>query len=165
MDDPLATYLHDHVSGATHAVELLQKMRERLEREPLGVFAAQMLVEVQADRDVLRELTSRIGGGSGNPLKEMTGWLAEKASRIKLGGDSHSLGSFEALEYLQIGIRGKWALWRALEQIVAAEPRLAGVDFRSLAARAEAQEAKVDAERLKLSESALRPGVARRAGA
>lgn len=77
--------------------------------EPLGQFAAAMLVEVKADNDVLKELAERIGTGSSG-LKGLSAWVAEKVSRLKLKRDaSDGLGTFEALEFLALGIQGKLA--------------------------------------------------------
>jgi hypothetical protein len=95
MSDALIRYLQDHLAGASHATELLQAMRDHHAEDPLGQFAAQLLREIEADRDV--------------------GALTEKASRLKLKhGEGSGLGTFEALAFLVIGIHGKWALWRAL---------------------------------------------------
>jgi hypothetical protein len=72
-----------------------------------------VLAEVEADREVLARLTERAGGTVGG-MKEWSAWLTEKVSRLKLKhGSSDGLGTFEALEFLVIGIHGKRALWRA----------------------------------------------------
>jgi hypothetical protein len=60
-------------------------------------------MEVEADRITLKSLADTVGGGSDH-LKEFGAWLSEKVSRIKLNSDSHSLGAFEALEFLALGI-------------------------------------------------------------
>lgn len=66
-------------------------------------------------------------------------------SRLKLKQSSpESLGTFEALEFLVLGIHGKWVLWRALNAVAASDSRLAGVDFDRLATRAESQRESVD---------------------
>lgn len=114
MSDPLTTYLQDHLAGSIHAIELLKAMREHHVGEPLGEFATDLLVEIESDRDVLANLTESLGGSVGGP-KEWSAWLAEKVSRLKLKhGSMDDVGTFEALEFLVLGIHGKWALWRAL---------------------------------------------------
>ena len=40
MNDPLATYLHDHLASAVHAIDLLEAIRDEHVSEPLGEFAA-----------------------------------------------------------------------------------------------------------------------------
>jgi hypothetical protein len=155
-DDSLSTYLQDHLAGALHAIELLKAMRAHFEGEPLGVFAREMLVEIESDRQVLARLTERIGGTAGG-MKEWGAWLAEKLSRLKLKhGSGDGLGTFEALEFLVIGIHGKWALWRALEVLASFDPRLQGIDFPHLIGRADSQHQKVDERRLTCVHSVFR---------
>jgi hypothetical protein len=157
MSDPLATYLHDHLAGSVHAIDLLESMRNQHVREPLGLFAARLLIEIEADRDVLRELAERTGIGS-SALKELTAWLGEKVSRVKLSShDATGFGTFEALEFLELGIHGKLALWRALAIVAENDPRLQSTDYARLAARAETQGALVEQQRLKVARTAFRP--------
>jgi len=136
MADPLATYLHDHLAGSVHAVSLLEFIRDQHEREPLGRFASGLLAEIEADRHVLQELADRAGAGSSD-LKEFAAWLSEKVTRLKLRHGGDGLGTFEALEFLELGIHGKWALWRALATVAASDTRLRGLDYEHLAARAD----------------------------
>jgi hypothetical protein len=155
MSDPLTTYLQDHLAGAMHAIELLKAMRDHYKGKPLGQFAEELRVEIEADRDVLGRLTENIGSTSGGP-KEWAAWLTEKVSRLKLKhSSSDGLGTFEALEFLLLGIHGKWALWRALSVVAPYDPRLAGKEFGALIARAEAQHGKVEEERLNFARSVL----------
>ena len=67
--------------------------------------------------------------------------------------DGDSVGTFEALEFLRLGIHGKAALWSVLAIIAATDRRLSGIDFRSLSGRAEAQEMAVEEWRLKVAET------------
>jgi hypothetical protein len=156
MSDPLATYVRDHLAGAVVAINLLEALRDRHAGEPLGDFAAGLLVEVEVDRAALQGLADQVGAGS-SALKAGTGWLGEKLSRLKLrrraaGG----LGTFETLETLALGILGKLALWRALAVVAAVDARLRGVHFDDLAARAQAQHLRVEERRLEAARTALR---------
>jgi hypothetical protein len=154
-DDLLVTYLRDHLAGAAAAVELLERLRDHHAGNPLGQFAGEILAEIEADRAVLAELTDRVGRGS-SVLKEATAWVGAKVSRLKLGqrgGDD--LGTLETLEALALGILGKLALWRALVLVESSTPRLAGMDFGHLAARAEAQHDRVEERRLEAARLAL----------
>jgi hypothetical protein len=156
MSDPLATYLHDHLAGSVHAIDLLESMRNQHAGEPLGHFAPGLLVEIEADRDVLRELAERLGVGSSG-LKELAAWVGEKVSRIKLGShDAGGFGTFEALELLELGIHGKRALWCALAVVAETDARLQSTDYACLAARAETQEASVEEQRLAVARTAFR---------
>jgi hypothetical protein len=158
MTNTLTTYLQDHLAGSMHAIELLKAMRDHQASEPLGQFAGQLLIEIEADRNVLSDLVRRTGTTPGG-VKEWGAWLAEKVSRLKLKhGSGDGLGTFEALEFLMLGIHGKWALWRALSEIARFDSRLKSTDFSQLTARAESQEAQVDERRLALAESAFGQG-------
>jgi hypothetical protein len=149
MSDRLATYLHDHYSGSTFAIELLKGLREQHAGEPLSEFANGLMVEIEEDRKVLQRIMDRAGGEPA-ALKEAAAWLSERLSRFKLkrqtAGD---LGTFEALETLALGILGKLALWQALLAIAEFDPRVPGEDYNQLAARAESQHARVEERRLK----------------
>jgi hypothetical protein len=152
-NDALTTYLQDHLAGALHAIELLKAMRDHFGGEPLGTFADEVLAEVEADRDVLARLTERVGGTAGG-MKEWGAWLTEKVSRLKLKhSSSDRLGTFEALEFLVIGIHGKRALWRAMAAVASKDSRLQDIDFGELIARAENQHQRVEERRLSCAQS------------
>jgi len=155
MSDALGTYLHDHLAGAAYAIDLVEFMRDQHKGNDLGEFAARLLVDIKADRDVLRQLAERAGASS-STLKELSAWVGEKVSRLKLRrGTRDGLGIFEALEFLELGIHGKCELWRALGAVAAADTRLQGIDFEQLAARGEKQRVMVDNWRLELAYSAF----------
>jgi hypothetical protein len=155
MSDALGTYLHDHLTGAAHAIDLLEYMRDRHQHEELGQFASELLVEITEDRDTLRQVAER-AGVSGTTIKELAGRLSDKVSRIKLKfDDDNSLGTFEALEFLSLGIHGKLALWRALATAAPSSRRLTGTNFERLAARAQQQHDRVDQRRLAMASRTL----------
>jgi hypothetical protein len=157
MNEPLATYLHDHLAGADMAIELLQAMEKRQKDESLGQFAGYILAQVRQDRDTLQHLADAVGSGP-NVLKEFTAWLAERASRMKLGeGAAGEFGTFEALEFLALGIQGKLSLWHALQVAATSDARLSNCDFKLLVGRAEEQYAKVEERRLAVATTALKP--------
>jgi hypothetical protein len=153
--DALVTYLRDHLAGAAAAVDLLEMLRDQHAGEPLGEFAAEILADVEADRAALTAVAQRVGGEPG-VLKDATAWIGAKVARLKLGRQvAGSLGTFEALETLGLGILGKLALWRALVLVAPSDPRLAGLDFGWLATRAETQYDRVEERRLEAARSAL----------
>ena len=157
MNDPLSTYLQDHLGGAKAAIDLLEAMRDVHKDQLLKDFAASLLLEVQADRDMLQRLAEQVGSGS-NALKEFSGWLAEKVTRLKLGqGSGGDFGTFEALEFLALGVRGKMGMWRALDVAAPGDTRLSGFDFGQLTARAEAQYEQVEQKRMQVAKIALEP--------
>ena len=123
----------------------LRGLRDEHSHDSLGQFAAAILADIEADKEVLQKLSERVGTGSSG-LKEVTAWLGEKLGRLKLRHESaSSLGTFEALEFLALGIQGKLALWRALAVAAPADLRLQALDYEQLASRAEEQHAKVAA--------------------
>jgi hypothetical protein len=151
MSDSLGIYLQDHLAGAAYAIDLVEFMRDEHQGDELGQFAATLLVDIKTDRDTLQRLADRAGAGS-STFKELTAWFSEKVSRLKLSHDvGDALGTFEALEFLALGIQGKLALWRALGAVAMADDRLNGMDFGRLAARAEKQHAKVENRRLQVA--------------
>ena len=156
MSEPLAAYLQDHLAGSNFAIELLKNMEEQHNGEPLGEFASAELKLLLEDRQILQGILDRLDAGT-SPLKEATGWLAEKASRFKLRHlSSREFGTFEALELLAVGVHGRVSLWRALSVIAPANIRIPQEDFDTLAARAQAQHDRVEQRRLEVAPAALR---------
>jgi hypothetical protein len=157
MSDPLITYLEDHKAGARAAIGLLKKMKAATNDAPLSQFAADILARVEEDEETLKNLAREIGTGS-NMMKEASAWVGEKASRTKLGaGISDEFKTFEALEFLALGIQGKLHLWYALEAVAVLDARLRSLDYKTLIARAEEQYSKVEERRLTLATLALSP--------
>ncbi|HEY3826216.1 MAG TPA: hypothetical protein VGL82_16735 [Bryobacteraceae bacterium] len=151
MSKSLQIYLHDHYSGATFAVELLKALSTTYSGDELGQFAGEILTEVNQDRELLMNLIQQIGS-AGPDLKDVAGWTAEKASRLKLRHDDpEGLGAFEALEALSLGILGKRALWVALRRIAEVDSRVKRPDFEVLARGAEDQFNRVEEFRLRLA--------------
>jgi hypothetical protein len=170
MSDSLSIYLQDHLAGAAYAIDLVEFMRDQHKGDELGQFAAALLDDIKADQDTLQQLADRAGASS-STLKELTAWVSEKVSRLKLRHDAgDALGTFEAWEFLALGIQGKLALWRTLGAVAMADDRLRGMNFGQLAARAKKQHAEVENRRLQVahtvfgSEAADKFGHTRNAG-
>ena len=157
MSDPLVTYLEDHKAGAGLAIALLNKMKAGSNDKSLGQFAASVLIDVEEDEETLQNLARKVGTGS-NMMKEAAAWVSEKASRVKFGaGTSGDFNTFEALEFLALGIQGKLHLWYALQVVAVTDARLRGLDFENLIARASQQYSKMEERRLALAKRALSP--------
>jgi hypothetical protein len=156
MEDPLAVYLADHLAGSIHAIGLVTNVSNEYKDEPLGIFAREILSEIESDRQVLENLARRLGGGP-STIKEATAWAGEKLTRLKFHhGDKYGLGTFEALEHLSLGILGKLSLWRSLATAAPGEPRLQGEDYELLSQRARDQHAKVELKQLELARTVFR---------
>jgi len=162
MHDPLATYLHDHLAGSHFAIELLDSIEKQYPGDELGQFARALGADVRQDQEILEQVIERVGK-SHLDLMEAVGWLAEKASRLKLRQDAsgRGLGTFEALELLTLGVRGKLALWKALQMIRAVDARIPGLDFDHLVTRAEEQYSRAEEQRLKVARVTFQPVSAR----
>ena len=155
----LETYLNDHLGGATLGQDLAEQIQERADGPPLEPVITWVATEIAEDRETLVAVMDALGA-SRNPVKQVTGWVAEKASRVKftgITGEADDFGLFMAIETLRLGVAGKRCLWLALAEVGAADPRLAVFDFGALAARAAAQEAALEEQRMLVGARALAP--------
>jgi hypothetical protein len=150
-------YLNDHLGGATLGVDLAAQIGEHAEGTPLADVMDTLHAEIEADRETLAGLMESLGV-TRNPVKQATGWLAEKATRVKFSGLSsgeRDHGLFLALESMALGVQGKGSLWRALREVRADHPTLAAIDLDALIARADEQYAILERERLAAGVRAL----------
>jgi hypothetical protein len=95
----LDTYLHDHIAGAQHAVQLFEALKEAHAGTLIGQFADALLGEVSEDLAALKNIAGNAGADH-YQIKELAGWLADKLSRLKLAPLTRSFHTFEALEFL-----------------------------------------------------------------
>lgn len=156
-DAAIDVYLNDHYAGAMLGSDLARQIRDRHEGTPLGDVLRTIAAEIEEDRQTLHELMDRMDV-SRNPVKHATGWIAEKASRVKFSGlvsGEPDHGAFMALESLTLGVAGKACLWRALKEVANQYPPLASTDLDGLITRADAQHAALEAERLAAGRRAL----------
>jgi len=157
MADPLVTYVNDHLGGARIALQLLEAMHDQHDDQRFRDFAGALLPEIQADDRTLRTIAEKIGSGP-SAIKEVGGWLLEKAGRLKLGHTgSTDFAMFESLELLVLGIHGKLCLWKALQVAAQSDPRLHKFDFEKLLDRAQQQYWEVESNRLNLARTVLAP--------
>jgi hypothetical protein len=166
--DALDTYLNDHLAGATLGCEHARRLEAAYESSAFGTVMTNLAMEIEEDRDTLVDLMERLDTPR-NPVKAATAWVAEKAGRVKFSGASsgdRDLGNYLALETLSLGVEGKRSLWTALESIAADYPELGSVDLAALVARAEAQRAALEEQRIVAARQAFgiaerEPGAAR----
>ena len=152
----LATYLNDHVLGATLGTELVRRAARENQGSELGEFLTGLAQEIDDDRGTLLALMRELGVRP-DRLKVAAGWTGEKLGRLKPNAQLRGyspLSPLVELEGLLIGIQGKLAMWRALAEVADAvgldRPRL-----EELAARAEAQQADAERHRLDAARRAL----------
>lgn len=153
----LATYLGDHLAGSEAAIRLVRRYAEREPSSPLGLLMADLLQDIEQDRDVLKDLMARLGA-SPNPVKRAGAIGAELVSSLRgrvpvVGTGSEEVALLEDLELLCLGIQGKLLLWRALG--APGMEAFEGVEFAELAERAEDQRDRVEAFRLEAATAAF----------
>ena len=98
-------------------------------------------------------------GADASRTKVAVGWTLEKIRRLKPNGalfEYTPLARVVELESLAIGIAGKRAMWRALDDVASREARLDHHDFSKLAERADDQLSRVEALRLEAARTAFR---------
>ena len=154
----LDIYLTDHHAGSTLGIELAKRSARNNRSTQTGRTLAELVHEIEADRDVLERLMHQLGMESSR-VKRAGAWTAEKVARLKLNGHllTYSpLSRLQELEGLSLGIAGKQALWEALANMPESD-ELKGFDFDQLAERARIQREMVESLRLAAAEEALQP--------
>jgi len=155
--DALATYLNDHLSGATLGVDHARQIAENNEGTELGEVMTLLHAEIEQDRDTLIDLMERLDI-SQNPVKKAGAWIMEKAGRPKFDGTTsgdEQLGTYLALETMSLGVAGKLSLWEALNVVRDQYPPIAEIDLAALIQRAKSQRATLEEQRLRAAEPAL----------
>jgi hypothetical protein len=145
MDEQLlGIYLRDHHAAAAGGVALAR--RALGPNHPLAI-------EIARDRKALERVlrTLRVAP---NPLKVGLVRAAERIGRLKLNGrifQRSPLSSVVELETLVVGVRGKEALWTALQEAAL----VLDVDLDALVESARAQGTELEALRLKAAAKAF----------
>ena len=157
MAAALHIYLQDHLAGATFGLELAQRCQRNNEGSKLGEPLAKLTAEIADDRRTLQAIMRDVGAEASR-TKVAAGWALEKVRRLKPNGKLFEYTPLARLvepESLAIGISGKKAMWRALENVASQDPRLARHDFSALAKRADEQLARVETLRLDAARTAF----------
>lgn len=149
----LGIYLNDHLAGATGGLELFRRAARSASGSVKGELE-RLTAEVEQDRESLLSLMRALGI-SVRRYKVLSGWVLEKASRLKTNGHllrRSPLSDLVELEALVLGVQGKAAGFRALRRLAADDPRLEVTDLNQLIDRAERQTETL--ERLRLQAAA-----------
>jgi hypothetical protein len=152
----LATYLNDHLLGATLGTELVRRAARENQGSELGEFLTSLAREIDDDRETLLALMREVGVKP-DRLKVAAGWTGEKLGRLKPNAQLRGyspLSPLVELEGLLIGIQGKLAMWQLLAE-VAHDVGLDRERLEALAARAERQQADVERHRRDVGRRAL----------
>jgi hypothetical protein len=153
----LASYLNDHLAGATSGLELAKRAASQNQGNRFGEFLEGLAAEIGEDRETLRGLMQSLDIGE-DRVKVGAGWVGEKAGRLKLNGrvwGYSPLSRLIELEGLTLGVHGKLGLWESLGTVSDLDPVLHEFDFVSLAERARRQLAGLEREHLAAAKLAL----------
>ena len=155
---PIQSYLHDHLAGATGALDKMRALHDECADESIRQLMARLLGEVAEDRAALETLAQHVQATGSHPVKEAASWAGEKISRFKLRhGGADGAGLLETLEALMLGVAGKQALWRALQVGAPRLAKSAGIDLDQLIERAQDQASSLDTHRLRIATSLFAP--------
>jgi hypothetical protein len=153
----LAIYLNDHLAGSTAGRELVRRAAGSNRDTSYGPFLAELTDQIDDDRETLIRIMRALDVGT-DRLKVAGGWGAEKVGRLKPNGRllSYSpLSRVVELEALALGVTGKLALWRTLEELQPKKPALKEFDLAQLIARAQQQLEGLEAHRRRAVAEAL----------
>ena len=131
--------MQDHLAGATGGLELARRGAESNEGTPLGEFLEGLAVEIEEDRETLKEIMAALDVGE-DKVKNAFGWGGEKLGRLKPNGQLTGyspLSRIVELEGLTVGVRGKQSLWENLRATFGEE--VAGRNLDGLINRASRQ--------------------------
>jgi hypothetical protein len=156
VPDRLATYLNDHLAGATGGLDLARRIARDNAGNAYGEEIGALADEIADDRAALEDVMHRLGV-SRDHLRLLAAWGAERLRRTVPWSwllDRAGLGRLEELELLTAGVGGKRSLWQALDET---QP-VGGVDFAALADRATAQLERLEALRRRAAAEAFGRG-------
>src|SRR3954452_9927861 len=133
--DNLATYLNDHLAGATTGRELAKRALSNNRGTEFEATLEWLVEQIVEDRESLLGIMRAVGAPEDH-LKKLAAFAVERVGRLKPNNSllSYSpLSRVVELEGLVLGLTGKLAGWRSLQQLD--DPRLAAVDLERLAKR------------------------------
>lgn len=137
----LIIYLRDHLAAGKGGIELARRMRRENRNHPVATLMETMIPELEEEARVIRELLVELGPGP-SMLKMAAAWTAEKVGRFKFNGTVlgySPLSRIYELEGLSAGVVARQGLWRTLDQLVPRYSRLATIDIKGYADRADRQ--------------------------
>lgn len=126
QNEALDAYLNDHLAGAAAAVELVERIGDNNPGTALAAHLEELGKAIEADLDTLEQLMERLGVTPSRP-KQVAGKVLETLSRFRLNEritGSTDVTRLMEIETLSLGIEGKLALWRSLEQVTGSRPEL-----------------------------------------
>jgi len=145
--DNLATYLNDHLAGATTGRELAKRALSNNRGTEFEATLEWLVEQIVEDRESLLGIMRAVGAPEDH-LKKLAAFAVERVGRLKPNNSllSYSpLSRMVELEGLVLGVTGKLAGWRSLQQLD--DPRLTSFDLEQLAQRSLEQRDRVEEQR------------------
>lgn len=155
----LATYLNDHLTGATAGARLARRIALAHRSAADGPVMFEVAKEVEDDRATLIAIMKDLGV-SVNRAKVVAGRVGELVGRLKPNGHlltRSPLSTLLELELMRLGVEGKQAGWLTLRTVAASDERLSSDRLDGLIARAEHQAQVLEGLRRKAAEAVFVP--------
>ncbi len=155
----LASYLNDHLAGASAGRDLFRRTARSHQGSARGPELAMLAREVDEDRDAQLDIMRAVGVSPSRP-RAVLGRVAETVGRLKPNGTllrRSPLTNVVEIEALRVAVAGKAAGWDVLLTLAADEPRLPRERLEELRARAQDQGARLR----ELHQQAAREGLTR----
>ncbi|MBD5784786.1 hypothetical protein IF650_01215 [Cellulosimicrobium terreum] len=117
--DLIATYLDDHVAGATVGLNRVRRMARAYEGTPVGDVVGPMVDELDEEREFLVATTKALGFHVSR-YKVLLAAAAERVGRLKPNGRvvrQSPLSALLEVELLRGAVTGKQSGWRTLQQL------------------------------------------------
>ena len=158
--DALKRYLQDHLAGSVAALQLMETLADHERGLPLEQKLRGLHYEVTEEQERLKAILARLEGQESSLKRAGRLVHREAAPRTPCARERSdpALARLEGLESLALGLQGKLALYRALEDVAPDEPRLGGYPFAALQARTLIQHAMVEQERMAAARTAFADG-------
>ena len=142
----LRTYLDGHLVGARTVTQLVdRRLDDGVGPEWMRSFRA----DLEEDRQVVEDIAERLEASDPVPTHlAATGAQAAARGALRITGAlESSLRDLLEFETMFVGVQGKAALWRTLQQL-GDHPAVAGVDLARLEERAAEHSTKLEAFRI-----------------
>ena len=154
----LATYLNDHLAGATTGRELAKRALSNNRGTQFEATLEWLVKQLVEDRQALLGIMKAVDAPEDH-IKKLAAFALERAGRLKPNNSIFSYSPLSRLvefEGLVLGITGKLGGWRALQQLE--DPRLAEFDLEGLAQRAIEQRERMEEHRREAARIAFEKG-------
>ena len=116
-----AAYLHDHLTGADAAIQMVRRLRVAHRGTPEGGLFASLYEQFCEDRADVEALVADVPSPRLS-IKRIAGRATGTVLQVVSGGQPGDLSLFRTIEALAIGVQGKRCLWRAAQRLATYPP-------------------------------------------